>query len=286
MQPVDHADPVCPRVSEQRLASSRQRRKTASSRTPALENAAGSTAAPGEVNPPLADLSAGERDWREPHQDWLLWQLADSAFPSGGFAHSGGLEAAFQHGELPGPDTLSAFAEASLRQLGHASLPFMTAAYDTPARLSELDQLCDSFTTNHVANRASRLQGQALLASVERIFAAPEFQRIRPSRAEAALHGHLAPLFGVITRTLGFGRLPAARVFCFIHLRGLLSAAVRLGIVGPLQAQTLLHGLAPRAEKILRQCLNLTLEEAAQTAPLLDLWQANQDRLYSRLFQS
>ena len=31
---------------------------------------------------------------------WLLWQLADSAFPTGGFAHSGGLEAAWQNGEV------------------------------------------------------------------------------------------------------------------------------------------------------------------------------------------
>ena len=36
--------------------------------------------------------------------------------------------------------------------------------------LAEFDQLCDAFTTNHVANRASRAQGRALLSAVERIF--------------------------------------------------------------------------------------------------------------------
>jgi urease accessory protein UreF len=30
----------------------------------------------------------------------------------------------------------------------------------------------------------------------------------------------------------------------------------------------------------------LAIEDAAQTAPLVDLWQASHDRLYSRLFQS
>ena len=32
--------------------------------------------------------------------DWLIWQVADSTFPAGGFAHSGGLEAAWQAGLL------------------------------------------------------------------------------------------------------------------------------------------------------------------------------------------
>ena len=61
--------------------------------------------------------------------DFLFWQLADSAFPTGGFAHSGGLEAAWQHGEVANRGELVSFIEASLHQLGHAALPFVTAAY-------------------------------------------------------------------------------------------------------------------------------------------------------------
>jgi hypothetical protein len=67
-----------------------------------------------------------------PSADWLLWQLVDSAFPTGGFAHSGGLEAAWQHGEVRGRVDLSSFLDASLLQAGHAMLPFVTAAIDEP----------------------------------------------------------------------------------------------------------------------------------------------------------
>src|SRR5450432_522762 len=49
--------------------------------------------------------------------DWLLWQLADSAFPTGGFAHSGGLEAAWQHGEIRGAEDLASFLEAYMCQV-------------------------------------------------------------------------------------------------------------------------------------------------------------------------
>lgn len=218
--------------------------------------------------------------------DWLLWQLADSAFPSGGFAHSSGLEAALQQGELRSPDELHDFIDSSLCQFGQASVPFMTGAYSHPEVLAELDRRCDCFTSNHVANRASRLQGQALLASAERIFAKPGLESLKRAGTEQLPNGHLAPVFGVVLRELGVEQADAVRLFLFWHLRGLVSAAVRLGLVGPLRAQALQRLLAARVEQVSQRCRAISIDDVAQTAPLLDLWQANQDRLYSRLFQS
>ena len=225
--------------------------------------------------------------------DCTVWQLADSAFPTGGFAHSTGLEAAWQHGEVRNRDDLVSFLEANLGQLGHAGLPFAMAAFDAPERLAEFDQLCDAFTTNHVANRASRSQGRAFLTAVERIF-----PKCRPparhdgehldQRAgpEAGVPLHFAPVFGRCLRQLEISRETTGRMFFFTHLRGILAAAVRLNIVGPMEAQTLQHRLLQQAEAIRVRCGALTLDDLAQTAPLLDLWQGAQDRLYSRLFQS
>ena len=97
---------------------------------------------------------------------------------------------------------------------------------------------------------------------------------------------HFAPVFGASLRQLETARETTGRMFFFNHLRSVLAAAVRLNIVGPMEAQGLQHRLAHHADEVLARCESLTLDDLAQTAPLLDLWQGGQDRLYSRLFQS
>src|ERR1700694_976067 len=92
------------------------------------------TNAPTNGTPPASIHSA--LDMRD--LDFLLWQLADSAFPTGGFAHSSGLEAAWQHGEVRNRVELNSFLEANLDQLGHAALPLVTTAHDELGRLDEL----------------------------------------------------------------------------------------------------------------------------------------------------
>jgi urease accessory protein len=213
---------------------------------------------------------------------WLLWQLADSAFPAGSFGHSNGLEAAWQLGEIASRQELESYALASLQQLSRAALPFVLDVHREPARFGELDQTCDVFLSNHVANRASRLLGKSLLVAAEQSFPSPSMSDFR-ARCEI---GHLAPVFGMVTRFLEVDREAAVRLYVFIQLRGLFASAVRLGMIGPLEAQRLQFKLAPAAEETARNSLSGATVDIAHTAPLLDLWQGAHDRLYSRLFQT
>jgi urease accessory protein len=228
---------------------------------------------------------------------WLLWQLADSAFPTGGFAHSGGLEAAWQQGEVRDRAELREWFLGSLLQVSRCALPFVNAAHAQPERLEELDRLCDAFTSNHVANRASRAQGRAFLSAAERIY----LERRSPTRrvgdkqqehaaSDAGVprppFAHLAPVFGMVTRRQDITHHTAVRLYVFTHLRGVIAAAVRLNIVGPMEGQVIQFQLGEQAEAVALAGAELTLDELAQTMPLLDLWQGAQDRLYSRLFQS
>jgi len=215
----------------------------------------------------------------------LLWQLVDSTFPMGGFSHSAGLEAAVQLGEIQGSEELLHYFEELLWNVGGAALPFTSAAHASPAALPQLDWRCDAFLSSNVANRASRAQGGAFLRAAAQAFGDP-VGRIEDQVRAQALPAHLAPVLGCALASLGMALEDAQRLLLFLALRGAVSAAVRLGVVGPLEAQRLQARAGRTLEEVLAARAHASLEEVSQVTPLLDLLQGHQDRLYSRLFQS
>jgi urease accessory protein len=216
--------------------------------------------------------------------DLHLWQLADSAFPTGAFAHSWGLEAAWQSGEVPDLAALRRFVLDALEQAGRGVVPLLNAAHREPGRLSELDAIADLFLTNPVANRASRAQGRAFSSTCARVWPAPTVAALDVQVRQTC--GHAGPAMGAMLSVLDVSAAAARHLCLYGTARGVLAAAVRLGVAGSYDAQRLQHEAAPSLLAIAERCAALDERDLAQTAPLIDLLQSAHDRLYSRLFQS
>jgi urease accessory protein len=207
---------------------------------------------------------------------FLLLQLADGSFPSGGFAHSAGLEASMQIGGL---DVIEDFLDDAIVSARETTLPFVRAAASDPTRLAELDDRFDATVLLDVPNRASRAQGRSLASAAARVF---DLRAIAEHARDAPAHH--APIFGAIFGLLGMTTDDTATAYLHGAMRGVLSAAVRLNLVGPLEAQRILAGRARAMHDAVTSARGI--DDVAQTAPLVELWGALHDQLDARLFQS
>ncbi|KAK6362057.1 hypothetical protein TWF730_005756 [Orbilia blumenaviensis] len=244
---------------------------------------------------------------------WLL--LADSALPIGSFAFSSGLESYISHRSLrpvttpkPSPRAeLTRFLRLSLLSVSTTTIPFIAAAFRSPSSVLELDDTFDATTTCEVARRASVSQGRALCSVWDKSFAS-SLLKVGSSSAASGdsdsgsdddnipIHhrpDHFGPAWGYITRLTGLGDTPEALhqvlfVFLFNHVKALLSAAVRLSLIGPYVAQQILGSeeVGRLVCEAVERGRKVRVEEAGQCVPVLDLWQGRHERLYTRIFNS
>ncbi|MCJ1275626.1 hypothetical protein MMC21_003429 [Puttea exsequens] len=256
---------------------------------------------PGHLTPPSANGVL-------PSHPLLL--LSDSALPLGSFAFSSGLESYLAHHPItrsskPSPNSFSNFLIISLTSLATTTLPYLIAAYMTPAQLEELDVTLDACTLCPVARRASIAQGKALLTLWDRalhpssthILAATTLssfsKRLRaPPTPSGSLElvpaGHFALIWAVCTLALGLTQHESVYTFFFNHAKAVVSAAVRASVMGPYKAQELLAGewLRGRIETVMRENWGKEVDEAGQGVPMVDLWVGRHELLYSRIFNS
>ena len=221
---------------------------------------------------------------------WSQWQLLDSILPTGGFAHSYGLEAAMQSRIVNNQEDLRLFLIQVVDNIGSLLLPFVFCASRSPdaAAWVKLDQLLDATLTNEVGRKASTSQGSALLRVAASVFT--EIQPLQDLRrtflGSTSVSFHHAPIFGLICGLVGFDSETTQRAYMFVAMRDVISAATRLNLIGPLAASVLQHQVAPDAEKMLQKWKDRDVSEASQTAPLLDALQGCHAYMFSRLFCS
>jgi len=218
--------------------------------------------------------------------NWILFHIADSAFPTGGFTLSSGLEAASKMGEIEDELSFKIFLRGAVLQAGHGGMPLVNAAYDRPQRFEEWNALCQAFLSNHMANQASRMQGRSFLMASDRSFGKEKISSFRKRFKELEPGIHFAPVYGCVFQMLEVPRIETQRLFLYLTFRDVLSAAVRLGLLGPYQAQQIHYKEINHLDGVLEECGSLNENDLAQLSPLLDIYQGAQDRLDTKLFRS
>jgi urease accessory protein len=221
-----------------------------------------------------------------------LLQLADASFPAGGFAFSNGLESLAKLGYVKTWEDFRAYLGCHLEQIAAAEMPFLTSAYAAEALgegFAAVAREWDAWIFLPAPRRASLSQGQAWTRAMESAWDLPGIKAIRPWFAGRAIPLHFLMAFAAALRAAGFPLSEAQSLLLHMALRDQLGAAVRLGLIGSLQAQRLHREhitaggnlLAARARRIAAGHA-----AAERGAPMIELGQASHPHLYSKLFQS
>ena len=219
----------------------------------------------------------------------IALQHADSAFPSGSFAFSNGIEGLAA--------LLDGFGGAELRHAVEAILRHRWAGSDRVAmvlahrangdlaRLAQIDAAVEAACLPETMRTGSRRNGGALLAAHSRI-GTPSAEGLRTAVREGRLLGHLTVMQGSLWQSLGLDETAVTEIAGYQCAAALVTAAVRLGQVGAIEAQRILSALMPVLAEIAAQPVQGEAEEIMLIAftPLMEIATMRHARADMRLF--
>jgi urease accessory protein len=214
-----------------------------------------------------------------------IWQ-ADSGFPSGSFAFSGGLEAFYALAPAADAATLPSLLRDMLaHRWATSDRVALAMAHRAGADLDAIavaDAALEAATLVQPLREGSRRNGLALLAAHERLGTA-RAGHLRAACREGRCLGHLAVVQGALFASLGLALPAAIAAAGYAAAAAMVTAAVRLGRVGAIDGQRALAGVL---------ALLADLADAPPAAdavpegflPLLDVAAARHARAAMRLF--
>ena len=225
-------------------------------------------------------------------------QLSDSAFPSGRYTLSYGLEAFAQSGALGTPAKRS-----TLRELLGDSIRFGVAPSDGAAlacahRAASVDGQVDLELVRHVDERltavkvaresreASLRTGRAMLATAVAAFAHTALTGYVELVQRRSVPGNHAVVLGLLSACLGVPCLEAVAGELYAFSSGWVAAAIRLGLIDHRAAQGLLHQARSLIVEAALKTVDRDVNEISSCTPLLDVMAMRHEQSEVRLFAS
>jgi len=221
-----------------------------------------------------------------------LLHFGDSAFPTGGYAHSFGLETYCQAGLVRGREDLERFLVA---QLEGSSGPcdataavgvLRAAASSSMERCRAIDASLEAMKAVREFREASRQMGRQTLRVAAALTEEPRLVAYAGDVEKSLAPGHHAVAYGLAAAALGWAPDATATAFLYSSTALLVGAALRLLPMGQLEGQRVLWGLHAVIERVARDAVARDVDDLWSFAPGIELAGIRHASLEMRLFRS
>jgi urease accessory protein len=221
-------------------------------------------------------------------------QLADSAFPSGAYTLSGGLETLIEDGLVRDAAGMAGCLRSAL--LGRAArgdLAALVAAHRAASKVPPdietilaIDRRLEATKLAAEERRGSRRVGRRIAIETERLTSATILAALLEAIETGATPGTAAVAFGVAAAAMTIPELPAAFAAAHASALGLLGVGVRLGRIGHGDQQRLLRDAGKVIVRAVEVARATDWRSLRPFAPGLDIAMAGHEVASGRLFAS
>jgi urease accessory protein len=217
----------------------------------------------------------------------LLLQWIDSGFPTGSFAHSGGLETYTQAKIVRNAADLACLIAVKLEAAASTDLIIVhTAMSADQSAIRDLDQLCSASKIAKEARDASEKIGRRMLSSILNLITDPTLVWYKDEIAAERCAGHHAVIHGLACAALGVEPRAALLTFGYALTVNQTAAALKLFSIGQTQTQAVLAASGKAIESAADAAIARTLDDFGSFTPGLDIRIMQHERLFRRLFIS
>jgi urease accessory protein len=223
---------------------------------------------------------------------WLapLLQVSDSAFPTGGYAHSGGFEQVVRRGLVHDGDSMAVYIENHVwPALIHFELPMVrlargAARRDDLAELTALDEIVDATKSPRELREASRVMGRRRLQALLDLGASPVLGRLERGVEENKSPGHHLVVFGAGLAALPEDALLVA--WAFQAINAVCLAAPKLLRIGQDAVQRILAASLSGLRENIELSQTIALQELGWFDPAVEIASMHHEIAHERLFIS
>ena len=224
----------------------------------------------------------------------LAW--SSPAFPTGAFSYSHGLEPAAADGSVHDRATLEAWIRAVVfHGSGRVDTDILRDAWRAAdagddAAVAEANKRGCAYRATAELALESAQQGAAFRSAYEAAWA--DLNPNPPPLAGEGRAGGIgtdichAAIFGVAAARAGIAQDNALTAYLSAFAANLMSAGLRLGIVGQSDGQRILAALEPAITEAVKVCLARGMQDFGSATFAVDLASMTHETQYSRLFRS